>query len=70
MKYIKLDKADLYCVIYDNKVTFELSGILIGYLTDFGNIDWYGESKDVKNSIKKECRNFINNIIDRKIIIT
>lgn len=66
MHSIALNKADLYCVIYDNNVRFEHQGELIGILTDNGSIKWLME---ISESIKKECRNFIKSILTDKCII-
>lgn len=70
MKTIRLNYPDLFCVIYDNNVRFELEGYLIGNLNDNGRINWYGDSKGIKSSVKNECRGFIKDILsgDRLVI--
>ena len=63
---IKLNYPDLFCVVYDNNVRFEHEGRLLGLLNDNGKINWFGESKELKQPIKKECKAFITDILKGK----
>ena len=67
MKTIKLNKPDLFCIIYDNNVRFEHEGFLIGELLDNGRFNWYGQK--VKQSLKNECKNFINGILNKTLTV-
>lgn len=63
---IKLDYPDLFCIVYDNNVRFEIEGLLIGDLQSSGRVNWYGESNSVKPKIRKVCKDFINDLLNGK----
>jgi len=59
-KCVTLNGRHLYCENNSTTVCFYHDGGLIGLLMDNGRIRWVDKAKE---TVKKECRNFVNGIL-------